>query len=293
MENNGLGYIDVVYRVLENWYIKFAALTPKLIVGIIVFSFFLLTSKYFSKIAVKILHKVFPKSKKEGSILTLIGIFRFIIILMGTFIALEIMGFSGFLWKFIGSLGVAGVIAGVALKDLVSSIFSGMLIGIDKAFKVGDYIIIGGNSGTVIEIGFLTTKIISDDGKKVYIPNQVIFNAPFSNITASPQRKIILDFEIPADEDANKAQKGILEVITGIEGIDRIETAEVIFTNLKQGVFTLQAKFWIQIGANMLTIKSEALTKIKKRLDEDNIPLVTPTTININNAGVNDASKDN
>lgn len=293
MENNGLGYIDVVYRVLENWYIKFAALTPKLIVGIIVFSFFLMTSKYFSKIAVKILHKVFPKSKKEGSILTLIGIFRFIIILMGTFIALEIMGFSGFLWKFIGSLGVAGVIAGVALKDLVSSIFSGMLIGIDKAFKVGDYIIIGGNSGTVIEIGFLTTKIISDDGKKVYIPNQVIFNAPFSNITASPQRKIILDFEIPADEDANKAQKGILEVITGIEGIDRIETAEVIFTNLKQGVFTLQAKFWIQIGANMLTIKSEALTKIKKRLDEDNIPLVTPTTININNAGVNDTSKDN
>jgi len=293
MENNGLGYIDVVYRVLENWYIKFAALTPKLIVGIIVFSFFLLTSKYFSKIAVKILHKVFPKSKKEGSILTLIGIFRFIIILMGTFIALEIMGFSGFLWKFIGSLGVAGVIAGVALKDLVSSIFSGMLIGIDKAFKVGDYIIIGGNSGTVIEIGFLTTKIISDDGKKVYIPNQVIFNAPFSNITASPQRKIILDFEIPADEDANKAQKGILEVITGIEGIDRIETAEVIFTNLKQGVFTLQAKFWIQVGANMLTIKSEALTKIKKRLDEDNIPLVTPTTININNAGVNNVSKDN
>jgi small conductance mechanosensitive channel len=56
------------------------------------------------------------------------------------------MGFSGFLWKFIGSLGVAGVIAGVALKDLVSSIFSGMLIGIDKAFKVGDYITIGTHS---------------------------------------------------------------------------------------------------------------------------------------------------
>jgi small conductance mechanosensitive channel len=51
-------------------------------------------------------------------------------------------------------LGVAGVIAGVALKDLVSSIFSGMLIGIDKAFKVGDYITIGTHSGTVQEIGF-------------------------------------------------------------------------------------------------------------------------------------------
>lgn len=283
MQKNGLSYFDVVYKVLENWYLKFAELTPKLIVGILVFSFFLITSKYFSQIAVKFFHKFFPKSKKESSLVTLISVFRFIIMLMGTFIALEIMGFSNFFWKFIGSLGVAGVIAGVALKDLVSSIFSGMLIGIDKAFKVGDYITIGANSGTVIEIGFLTTKIITDDGKKVYIPNQVVFNAPFSNITASPQRRIILNFEIPADEDINKAQIGILEVIKNLENADKLDTAEVIFTDLKQGVFNLQAKFWMKVGANMALVKNEALMKIKQRLDSDNIQLVTPTSINITN----------
>jgi len=279
----GLSYIDTVYKVLENWYIAFAKLTPKLVVGILVFLFFLFTSKYLSKLAVKVMHKVFPKSKKEGSVITIIGIFRFIIMMMGSFIALEIMGFSGFLWKFIGSLGVAGVIAGVALKDLVSSIFSGMLIGIDKAFKVGDYITIGNHSGTVQEIGFLTTKMITDDGKKAYIPNQVVFNAPFYNITASPQRRIILDFEIPADEDISKAQQGILDVIKSLQNIDKLETAEVNFTSLKQGIFNLQAKFWIATGANMVHIKSEALEKIKKRLDADNIPLVTPTSISLVN----------
>lgn len=282
MDKSGLGYIDVVYNVLENWYLKFAAVTPKLVVGILVFLFFMIASKYLSKVAVKLFHKFFPKSKRESSLVTLIGIFRFLIIVMGTFIALEIMGFSGFLWKFIGSLGVAGVIAGVALKDLVSSIFSGMLIGIDKAFKVGDYVIIGGNSGTVSEIGFLTTKIISDDGKKVYIPNQVIFNAPFSNITASPQRKIIFNFDIPADENLAQAQQGILEVIQSLDNIDRNDTAEVIFTDLKQGVFNLQAKFWMAVGANMMQVKSEAYMKIKQRLDTDGIQLVTPTSININ-----------
>ena len=170
MEKTGLTYIDLVYKVLESWYVTFAELTPKLIVGILVFTFFLITSKYLSQIAVKLFHKFFPKSQKESSLVTLISIFRFLIMLMGTFISLEIMGFSGFLWKFIGSLGVAGVIAGVALKDLVSSIFSGMLIGIDKAFKVGDYITIGNHSGTVQEIGFLTTKILTDDGKKAIYP---------------------------------------------------------------------------------------------------------------------------
>ena len=283
---DGLSYIDTVYKVLQNWYIAFAKLTPKLVVGILVFMFFLMTSKYLSQLAVKIMHKVYPKSKKEGSVITVIGIFRFIIMLMGSFIALEIMGFSGFLWKFIGSLGVAGVIAGVALKDLVSSIFSGMLIGIDKAFKVGDYITIGNHSGTVQDIGFLTTKIITDDGKKAYIPNQVIFNAPFYNITASPQRRIILDFEIPADEDIVKAQKSINEVILGQEYIDKQDKVEVIFTSLKQGIFNLQVKFWMKVGENLNLAKSDILMKIKIRLDQDGIPLVspaTPTNINITN----------
>ncbi|MET3035396.1 mechanosensitive ion channel family protein [Chryseobacterium sp. NRRL B-14859] len=283
MQKTGISYVDVVYKVLENWYVTFAELTPKLIVGILVFTFFLLTSKYLSIVAVKLFHKFFPKSKKESSLVTLIGVFRFLIMLMGTFISLEIMGFSGFLWKFIGSLGVAGVIAGVALKDLVSSMFSGMLIGIDKAFKVGDYITIGNHSGTVQEIGFLTTKILTDDGKKAYIPNQVVFNAPFYNITASPQRRIILNFEIPADEDISKAQKGILEVIKNLDNVDKLDTAEVIFTDLKQGSFNLQVKFWIKIGANLAQVRSKAYLNIKERFDTDNIQLVTPTSISITN----------
>lgn len=286
MEKTGLTYVDLVYKVLESWYVTFAKLTPKLIVGILVFTFFLITSKYLSQVAVKLFHKFFPKSQKESSLVTLISIFRFLIMLLGTFISLEIMGFSGFLWKFIGSLGVAGVIAGVALKDLVSSIFSGMLIGIDKAFKVGDYITIGNHSGTVQEIGFLTTKILTDDGKKAYIPNQVVFNAPFYNITASPQRRIILNFEIPADEDISKAQKSILEVVKNLDNVDKLDTAEVIFTDLKQGSFNLQVKFWIKVGANLAQVKSKAYVNIKERFDMDKIQLVTPTSISITNGEV-------
>ncbi|WP_284459748.1 mechanosensitive ion channel family protein [Chryseobacterium sp.] len=287
MEKTGLSYVDLVYKVLESWYITFAELTPKLIVGILVFTFFLITSKYLSLIAVKLFHRFFPKSKKESSLVTLIGVFRFLIMLFGSFISLEIMGFSGFLWKFIGSLGVAGVIAGVALKDLVSSIFSGMLIGIDKAFKVGDYITIGAHSGTVQEIGFLTTKILTDDGKKAYIPNQVVFNAPFYNITASPQRRIILNFEIPADEDISKAQKSILDVIKNLDNVDKLDTIEVIFTDLKQGSFNLQVKFWIKIGANLAQVRSKAYLGIKERFDVDKIQLVTPTSISITSGETN------
>ncbi|MBD8083983.1 mechanosensitive ion channel family protein [Chryseobacterium caseinilyticum] len=283
MEINVQNYLATIYKVLENWYIAFARLTPKLIMGAIVFTFFLLTSKYLSKLAVKLFHKFFPKSTAEASVTTTVSVFRFLILVIGIFITLEIMGFSSFLWKFIGSLGVAGVIAGVALKDLVSSIFSGMLIGIDKAFKVGDYITIGNHSGTVLDIGLLTTKMTTDDGKKVFIPNQVIFNAPFYNITASPQRRIILNFEIPADEDINIAKAGILEIVQNIEELDRPENVDVVYTDLKQGAFNLQVRFWMKVGSNMLLVKNEVLTKIKDRFDADGVQLVTPTSIQISN----------
>ncbi|SDE88050.1 mechanosensitive ion channel family protein [Epilithonimonas hungarica] len=275
-------YLNTVYAVLERWYISFAELTPRLIVGILVFLFFLMTSTFLSRWSVKLFHKFFPKTKSD-SVVTLIAIFKFLIILMGTFIALEIMGFSGFFMKFLGSLGVAGVIAGVALKDLVSSMFSGMLVSVDKAFKIGDYVTIGGNSGTVQDIGLLTTKLITDDGKKVYIPNQVIFNSPFFNITASPQRRIIFNLEIPVGEDIDKAKNVILETIKTLEHVDKADTTDVLLTDVKQGVFTLQVKFWLEIGSDFGKLKSVAIIKINETLMKEGINLVTPTSINITN----------
>lgn len=284
-------YLNTVYAVLQRWYISFAQLTPRLVVGIVVFLFFLMTSTYLSRWSVMLFHRFFPKTKND-SVVTLISVFKFLIILMGTFISLEIMGFSSFFMKFLGSLGVAGVIAGVALKDLVSSMFSGMLVSVDKAFKIGDYVTIGGNSGTVQDIGLLTTKLITDDGKKVYIPNQVIFNAPFFNITASPQRRIIMDFEIPIGEDINKAREAVLEEIKALNHIDKAENADVIFTNAKQGLFTMQVKFWAEVGFDFGKLRSEAIVKISDRLARERISLVTPTNISITqNAAANEPDK--
>lgn len=273
-----LKYVDIVYNVLERWYLKFAQVTPNIVVGLIVFILILLMSSYLSKLAVKVFHRFFPKSKNK-SIVTLIGIFKFLIVLMAAFIAFEIIGLGGFVLKFLGSLGVAGVIAGVALKDLVSSMFSGMLIGIDKAFAVGDYVSIKGISGTVETIGFLTTKVITDEGKKVYIPNQLIFSAPFINFSASSHRKVFIDLEIPNNEDLEKAKKVIVDEIHTFDFAENKDNAEVIFLKQSRGIFYLEARFQMKTGEKIAHVRSEALLKIKKKLDDNGIQLATQTQI--------------
>lgn len=271
-----MDYFNLVYNVLHKWYIGFAAFTPKLVVGITVFVITYLLSNHLSQLTVRTIHRFFPKSRERESLAMLVHVFRFLIILAGVFIAFEIMGLSGFVLKFLGSLGVAGIIAGVALKDIVSSMFSGILVGVDKAFKSGDYVEIDGISGTVEEIGFLTTKLIADDGKKYYVPNQLIFSEPFVNFTASGHRRIFLNFEVPNTEDLEKIKDIINDEISKIEGVDQHDDMQVVFNKQSLGVFYLSARFWVAKGENLLKLQSEAYIRIKKRMDDENIALINP-----------------
>ena len=271
-----MNYFSVVSSVLERWYLKFAQFTPKLVVGLIVFTFFLMASTFLSKVTVKLFNKLFPKSRKVETVASLAGFFRFMIILFGTFVTLEIMGLSSFFMKLLGSLGVAGIIAGVALKDLVSSMFSGILVGIDKSFKVGDVVQISNITGTVEEIGFLTTKIIADDGKKVYLPNQLIFNSPFINFSASGNRKVFIDIEIPNTQNLEKAKEVILDEVKKFDFVDNLNSAQVVLLKQNLGIFTVEAQFWMKQGKNITLVRSEALLRIKQRLDDEKISMVNP-----------------
>lgn len=273
-----MNYYEIIRNVLEKWYRELAAATPSIAVGIIIFLLFLALSSFLSKIAVKIFHKFFPKSK-NNSVVTLIKVFKFLIILAGAFISLEIMGLGGFVLKFIGSLGVAGVVAGVALKDLVSSMFSGALVGIDKSFEEGDYISIKDVTGTVEKVGFLTTKIITDEGKKVFVPNQLIFSAPFINYSASGQRKVFLDLQIAGNQDLEKTTMVILEEIKKFNYADHLDEAQVIILKQSFGIFYLQARFFMKNGENLAAVKSDAILKLKNKLEKAGIELATQTQI--------------
>ncbi|SFI13448.1 mechanosensitive ion channel family protein [Halpernia frigidisoli] len=271
-----MNYIDTVYSVLQRWTSEFAAFTPRLVVGLVVFLIIFALNTYLSKVFLKILHKFYPKSKKVETVTTLLGVFKFLILLIGVFISLEIMGLGGFVFKFLGSLGVAGVIAGVALKDLVSSIFSGMLVGVDKAFKVGDYVTIDGVSGTVLEIGFLTTKVSADDGRKIFIPNQLIFSAPFVNTTASDGRKIYISLEIPNTENLTKVKEALADEVSKLEGSQKPEETQIIVVKQSLGVYYIDVRFWMETGGSFLKVRSEAYVQLKSRLDKEGISMVNP-----------------
>jgi small conductance mechanosensitive channel len=86
----------------------------------------------------------------------------------------------------IAVVGAAGLAFGLALQGTLSNVAAGVMLLILRPFRVGDGILVAGQSGTVREIGLFTTILISDDLAYVSIPNASIFGGVIVNNSREP-----------------------------------------------------------------------------------------------------------
>lgn len=103
--------------------------------------------------------------------------------------------------SFVAVLGSAGVAIGLALQGSLSNIAAGILILVNKPFKVGDYILAGTVEGTVSEIGFFGTKIITADNKLISYPNSALSNIAVTDYTALGSRRLELIFTVARESN--------------------------------------------------------------------------------------------
>ena len=110
-------------------------------------------------------------------------------------------------------IGTAGVAIGLALQDSLSNVAGGILLMINKPFKIGDYIAVSGVSGTVKQITILYTRLDSDSNQAIFIPNGQVSNAVVTNYNGNEMRRVDLKMSISYDDDFEKAQQVIAEVL--------------------------------------------------------------------------------
>ena len=116
---------------------------------------------------------------------------RLIKILIVIAIALGIAQYLGFS---ISSLltfgGVGGIVMGFAAKDMLSNIFGGLMIQMDKPFSTGDWIRSSKFEGTVEKIGWRMTRIRTFSKNPVYIPNSIFASIPIETPSRMTNRRI-------------------------------------------------------------------------------------------------------
>jgi small conductance mechanosensitive channel len=101
------------------------------------------------------------------------------------------------LWPLLTSLGIAGIIIGLALQTPLSNFFSGIMVIITDAVNEGDAIDVSGISGTVSEVRFNHTLIDTWDGKRVHIPNSAVWSSKVTKYWPKLSRRIDMPIGVP------------------------------------------------------------------------------------------------
>ena len=81
----------------------------------------------------------------------------------------------------IAGLSIGGLALALAAQDTVKNLIGSAMVFFDRPFQIGDFIEYSGMSGTVLEVGFRSTRILEADSSVISVPNGSIANAAISN----------------------------------------------------------------------------------------------------------------
>lgn len=115
-------------------------------------------------------------------------------------------------------LASAGVAIGLALKDSLSNIASGMLVIASKNFKSGDYIEMDGAAGSIDSVDLLYTTVNSVDNKRIIIPNSVLAGNIVTNYSHNDLRRVDMNFSIGYGDSILKAKEILRQIISAAPG---------------------------------------------------------------------------
>lgn len=164
------------------------------------------------KVVLNIMRRILGKTKMEKIgqqfLITSIKVclyLVFILVLLST-IGIEITGI-------ITALSALLLAVGMALQNNIANLANGIVIVSTHMFKKGDWIIVGSEQGSIVDINFLFTTLHTADNKKVTIPNSSIVNGSVVNAGANPKRRVEFTFSVAYETDVETVKKLVTDVM--------------------------------------------------------------------------------
>ncbi|EOG1984221.1 TPA: mechanosensitive ion channel family protein [Proteus mirabilis] len=169
-----------------------------------------------------------PTSARIISRIFKITLFVIMILLFGEHFGMSLSGLMTF-----GGLG--GIAIGMASKDVMSNLFSGVMLYFDRPFNIGDWVRSPDRNieGTVVEIGWRITKIMTFDHRPLYIPNSVFSSISVENPGRMTNRRIETELGLRY-EDSDKVGVIVEDIRTMLQQNDKIDTKQTLLVYFNQ-----------------------------------------------------------
>lgn len=119
------------------------------------------------------------KTAKKEVVNLIIKLLYIAVVLIALLFILKHLGFN--ISALLASLGIGGLAVALATKDIIANFFNSVMLLFDDSFSQGDWVVINGVDGMVVEIGLRKTSIRTFDNALIFVPNSSIITANIKN----------------------------------------------------------------------------------------------------------------
>jgi len=157
-----------------------------------------------------------------------IKIVNFIIIVIGLLVVLYLAGAD--LTAILSGLGIGGLAVALASKDSLANFFGTLSILFSDVFSQGDWIVVNGLEGTVVEIGLRVTTLRTFDNAIIAIPNSILANKEVKNWNKrSLGRRIKMSVGVKYDSKSEDLRNAVAQIRKMLEENPQIATQNTKF----------------------------------------------------------------
>lgn len=144
------------------------------------------------------------------------------------------------------SLGIIGIAISFAAKDIISNLFSGIILIIGKSVKVGDTIEINNQKGIVDSISLRSTRITNDLGVKINVPNSTLTNNTYLQYKPPEKYRIDIIAGLALNIDIEDFSEYIIEKISSYEDVASNPKPAVFAKEITFEESKVKVSFWIK-----------------------------------------------
>ncbi|MBK5914090.1 mechanosensitive ion channel family protein [Rhodocyclus purpureus] len=179
---------------------------------------FWVIGRWLINLAVRLVRNGLERQKVDLTVQRYIG--SIITVTLNVLLVVGILGYFGIqTTTFAALIAAAGVAIGLAWSGLLSNFAAGAFMVVLRPIKVGDFVSIGGLTGTVVEVGLFSTTIDTPDNVQTIIGNNKVFSETIQNFSVNPYRRVDLKAQLSGAADHRAAMQLLRDKVGAIANV--------------------------------------------------------------------------
>jgi small-conductance mechanosensitive channel len=204
---------------------------------------------------------------------------RFVFVLGGIIVALNMLGAGTLLGAVLGGAGVVGLALGFAMKDTIENYVSSLMLSLRQPFRANDKVRIDDFEGRVVSLTTRATILMTDDGNHLRVPNSTVFKAVIVNYTRNPHRRFDFILQIDTKADPAKARHCGYRALKALDFVLDEPAPSAAVKDMLYPNIALQFVGWLdQSKTDFGKGRSKALEAVKRALEENDLAIPDPIT---------------